>query len=92
MRAALRCATLPELLRTLIDGLPYGAEQIAQAQAADPEVEHLYVYFLDVPLKGEQLEALRESSVPGDAVHAVRAGNLPAVCAECAACPKLPSG
>lgn len=61
--------TLPEL-RTLIDGLPYGTEQIAQAQAADPEVEHLYVYFLDVPPKGEQMEALRESSVPGDAVHA----------------------
>lgn len=67
--SAIIARTLPEL-RALMDGLPFGAEQIAQTQKADPEVEHLYVYFLDLPPKAEQLEALRESGTQGDTVCA----------------------
>ena len=36
-------------LDTLVDRLPFSAEQIAKAEAADPQVEHLYVYFLANP-------------------------------------------
>ncbi len=34
-------------IEALIKRLPFSAEEIAAAEAADPEVEHLYVYFLE---------------------------------------------
>lgn len=34
-------------MKALIDGLPFSASEIAAAEAADPQVEHLYVCFLN---------------------------------------------
>jgi uncharacterized protein (DUF1697 family) len=36
-----------EELTTLINQLPFLTEEIAEAEAADTDVEHLYIYFLD---------------------------------------------
>jgi len=66
--SAILARTLPEL-RALIDNLPFDTEQIAQAQLADPEVEHLYVYFVQQSPKAEQLLVLQENRAPGDMVY-----------------------
>ncbi len=34
-------------IETLIEQIPISATEIAAAEAADPQVEHLYIYFLD---------------------------------------------
>lgn len=34
-------------IEALIKRIPFSAEEIAAAEAADPEVEHLYIYFLE---------------------------------------------
>ena len=36
-------------LGAMIHNLPFSANEISTAQNADPQVEHLYVYFLDEP-------------------------------------------
>ena len=41
----------------LIDRLPFSAMEITAAEA-DPQVEHLYVYFLDNPPKQSQIDAV----------------------------------
>lgn len=43
---------------TLIHRLPFSAEEIAKAEAADPQVEHLYVYFLENPPEPSKLDAI----------------------------------
>lgn len=45
-------------IRFLIDQLPITAAEIAAAEAADPQVKHLYVYFLDNPPEQVQIDAI----------------------------------
>lgn len=42
----------------LIEQLPITPSQMLTAEAADPQVEHLYVFFLDKPAEQPQIEAL----------------------------------
>jgi len=39
-------------IKMLIEQLPFSADEIAAAEAVDPHVEHLYIYFLDI-LRGQ---------------------------------------
>lgn len=50
----------------LIDNLSISPEEIAAAEAADPQVEHLYVYFLDYPPKQPQIENICKLNVGPD--------------------------
>lgn len=61
-------ARASEALRGVVESLPFSAEDIAQAEASDPQVEHLYVYFLEQSPGDEALEALRRSMEEGDGV------------------------
>ncbi len=45
-------------MRLLIDRLPFTANEITAAQAADPQVEHLYIYFLDHTPEQMQIDAI----------------------------------
>lgn len=45
-------------INTLVDRLPFSAEEIAKAEAADPQVEHLYVYFLENLPELSKLDAI----------------------------------
>ncbi|MFA9378334.1 MAG: DUF1697 domain-containing protein [Lachnotalea sp.] len=45
-------------ISTLIDQLPFSVEEIAVAEAADPQVVHLYVYFLDHLPEETQINAI----------------------------------
>jgi len=45
-------------IKALIDRLPFSAVEIAAAEAADPQVEHLYVCFLDHPPEQARVDAL----------------------------------
>lgn len=52
-------------LETLMDQLPYSQAEIAAAEATDPQVEHLYVCFLEQPPEQSLLEELcREYAGP----------------------------
>ena len=42
----------------LVDRLPFSAEEIAAAETSDPQVEHLYVYFLEHPPEQAQIDAI----------------------------------
>jgi len=59
-----------EELRELIERFPYESSEIAEAEAADPKVEHLYVYFLDTPPKKEQLDGISGDYTGKDMVMA----------------------
>lgn len=45
-------------IKALIDRLPFSAAEIAAAEAADPQIEHLYVYFLDHPPEQVRIDDL----------------------------------
>lgn len=45
-------------IRALIDLLPFSTEEINAAEVADPQVEHLYVYFLDNSPEQSQIDAI----------------------------------
>lgn len=45
-------------LHELIMKLPFSPEEMSAAEAADPRVAHLYVYFLDRPPEQEQMNRL----------------------------------
>lgn len=49
-----------EEIGALIDRLPFSAGEIEAAQAADPKVEHLYVYFLHQPPEPARFAACGE--------------------------------
>ena len=57
-------------LRALAEGLPFAASEIAEAEAADPAVEHLYVYFLDRPPDQNLRETLLNLNGDGDRLAA----------------------
>ena len=57
-------------LDELIDRFPISAEEIAGAQAADPDVEHLYVYFLNDPPEQAQIDAILEGHGDPDILRA----------------------
>ncbi len=45
-------------MRLLIERLPFTALEIAAARAADPQAQHLYVYFLDHTPKQMQIDTI----------------------------------
>ena len=55
-------------MKALVEGLPFSAEALAAAEAADPQAEHLYVYFLDATPDAGAPETLLKGGEPGDAV------------------------
>lgn len=55
-------------MEAVAEGLPFSAEALAAAEAADPQAEHLYVYFLDAPPPAGITETLLRGGEPGDAV------------------------
>lgn len=57
-------------LRATLEGMPFGAEELALAQAADGAVEHLYVYFLPEGVPAEQGTPLLCEDAEGDIVRA----------------------
>lgn len=49
----------------LIDQIPFSAEEITAVQAADPQVEHVYIYFLNRPPEQKQMDDIcREYAGP----------------------------
>jgi len=58
-----------EEIRGLIERLPFTAAEIAEAEAANPEVAHLYVYFLDTPPKQAQIAAILQDESGGDTLR-----------------------
>ena len=55
-----------EALRRLKQGLPFSEAERAEAHAADPEAEHLYVYFTDTQPEPEQIRAIMGDAPTGD--------------------------
>lgn len=47
-----------DAIKALVEGLPFSKEEISEAEAADPAVEHLYVYFLDTIPEKPKIDAL----------------------------------
>ncbi|MEL7624559.1 MAG: DUF1697 domain-containing protein [Clostridiales bacterium] len=56
-------------LRALINKLPISATKIAAAEAADSQVEHLYVYFLDTPPEQSQIDDICKGFVGPDVLR-----------------------
>lgn len=48
-------------IKDLIQALPFSQKDIAAVQEADPDVEHLYVYFFDDPVTQTKLAELLET-------------------------------
>jgi len=57
-------------IRVLIEELPITAAEIAEAEAADTQVEHLYVYFLDSAPEEIQLDAICRENIDADVLRA----------------------
>lgn len=57
-------------MAALVDRLPFSAEEIAVAEAADPQAEHLYVYFLNTPLEPSKIDAICKEHIGPDTVRA----------------------
>lgn len=57
-------------IRALIEGLPFSKEEISEAEAADPAVEHLYVYFLDTMPEKAEIDALCSMYTGPDIIRA----------------------
>jgi uncharacterized protein (DUF1697 family) len=53
-------------IKTLVDRVPISEAEIAAAEAADPEVEHLYIYFLDHPPEQTQIDTICKEYVGPD--------------------------
>ncbi|HNW86356.1 MAG TPA: DUF1697 domain-containing protein [Candidatus Limiplasma sp.] len=53
-------------MRRVAEELPFGAEAISQAETADPDVEHLHVYFLASAPDRKALEVLARDAEAGD--------------------------
>jgi uncharacterized protein (DUF1697 family) len=50
----------------LVDRLPISAVEITAAEAADPQVEHLYIYFLNHPPEQAQIDAICKEYISPD--------------------------
>jgi len=59
-----------EEMRRAVAGMPYPADALARAEAADPGVEHLYLYFLPEPPTAAALARLTADASPDDQVLA----------------------
>jgi len=57
-------------IRVLIEELPITAAEIAEAETADPQVEHLYVYFLESAPETIQLDSICRENVDADVLRA----------------------
>lgn len=57
-------------LQELIEQLPFTPEELAEADIADPQVEHLYVYFLSHPLEQRLINTICEECIGNDLVAA----------------------
>ena len=57
-------------IRDLIEQFPIPPEKIAEAEAADPQVEHLYVYFLETSPEMFQVNALSNENTSPDMLFA----------------------
>ncbi len=53
-------------IRVLIEELPLTATEITEAEAADPQVEHLYVYFLECAPVPAQINAICKENTDTD--------------------------
>lgn len=53
----------------LIDQMPISSTEIAAAKAADPQVEHLYIYFLDKPPEQSQIDHICKDLVGSDVLR-----------------------
>jgi uncharacterized protein (DUF1697 family) len=56
----------------LIEQLPFTNEEVMEAEAADPQVEHLYVYFLDDFPEQTAIDAIRKDYTGTDKIRAGR--------------------
>ncbi|WP_250229312.1 DUF1697 domain-containing protein [Anaeropeptidivorans aminofermentans] len=56
-------------ISSLIEHLPFSQEEISEAEAADPTVEHLYVYFLENPPERSKIEALCKNCTDSDIIR-----------------------
>ena len=56
-------------IRVLIEALPITATEIAEAEVADPQVEHLYVYFLDCAPTAIQIDAIYNAAIDPDTLR-----------------------
>lgn len=56
-------------LRAAVEGLPFSLQQVAAAEALNPQTEHLYVYFLPTLLPAETQAALAGLDTGGDRLH-----------------------
>lgn len=56
-------------IRVLIERLPITAAEIAGAQTADPQVEHLYVYFLGAPPEQVQIDTICREYIGPDTLR-----------------------
>ena len=74
------CAVSGEELARVVAELPFTAEEIEATQQAQPEVEHLYVYFLPEPPAPDALAALQGDGADGDRI-ALRGRALYLLCA-----------
>ena len=57
-------------LRVLVENLPFAPTEIAAAEAANPDVEHLYVYFVDGPIERGEVETLSAGAAGSDRLSA----------------------
>ncbi|MBE6906817.1 DUF1697 domain-containing protein [Marasmitruncus massiliensis] len=57
-------------MQLLIEQFPITTAEIAAAEAADPQVEHLYVYFLNNPPQQTQIDAICKEYVGTDTLRA----------------------
>lgn len=55
-----------EEIRDLIEQFPIPPEKIAEAEAADPQVEHLYIYFLETPPETARFNTLSNENTSAD--------------------------
>lgn len=58
-----------DALRVIIEQLPFSPEEIAAAEAVDPQAEHLYVYFLDCSPEQPQVDSVLQKYEDTDRVR-----------------------
>ncbi len=56
-------------LRVIIEQLPFSSQEIAAAEAADPQAEHLYVYFLERSPEQAQMDFIHQKYEDTDQVR-----------------------
>lgn len=56
-------------IQYLIAQMPFSPDEMIAAETADPEVEHLYVYFLESLPEESQIEAIRRKYVGSDTLR-----------------------